>query len=152
MRRSVLLLMVLALPGTAAGADGIVVDPGSPAGKEYAIPLDSARVQGSPETVIRSARPAPAFGVGIEASAPQSPAAVDGSRSGPGASVRRDQPRSRRSTKTSRTRAADARAPAAIVATPSATAAEPLLWSGLGAVVVLLLGLGAGLAIRKSQR
>jgi hypothetical protein len=59
-----LLLLVVAHPA-AAQEDGVFVDPDSPAGKEYAIPIDQARG----ETAGGGNRPAgeePLFGEGIE--------------------------------------------------------------------------------------
>jgi hypothetical protein len=52
------LLAALALPAAAqAQAPGVFVDPESPAGKEYAIPLEEARRHGAPD-----ARPGPGSG------------------------------------------------------------------------------------------
>jgi hypothetical protein len=66
-----LLLLVCALaltaPVAAAQPDQIFVDPGSPSGKEYALPVESARQQaakGAPQR-SSSAPPAPLFGEGV---------------------------------------------------------------------------------------
>ena len=64
-------VLALALPSAARAADaGVFIDPGSPAGKEYALPIDSGRSEGTPAgTGARAADglplPPPPFGVGI---------------------------------------------------------------------------------------
>lgn len=67
-------LGVAALPGSAvAQQSGVSVDPGSPTGKEYALPLESARRQADPsrprdQTTAppgSSSDPSPLFGKGI---------------------------------------------------------------------------------------
>ena len=57
-------------PPVAAQEEGVYVDPGSPTGKEYAIPFDSARRQADPSGGGAGVAPgaAPLFGVGIVAS------------------------------------------------------------------------------------
>lgn len=71
-----LCLCAVLMPSQASGQnDGVVVDPGSPTGKEYAIPLESARRQaeprgptpGGPAGVRQGSRSAPLFGEGIVA-------------------------------------------------------------------------------------
>lgn len=68
-RGLLLLLSVLALAAPAAFAQGdeVIVDPGSPTGKEYALPVDSARKQAAPHAPTRSskAQAAPLFGEGV---------------------------------------------------------------------------------------
>jgi hypothetical protein len=68
-----LLFLLLAAP-PAAGQDeeGVFVDPESPAGKEYAIPLEQARREATPDALGReggagsaSAEQPPLFGMGI---------------------------------------------------------------------------------------
>jgi hypothetical protein len=69
----------LASPAPAAGIDpGINYDPGSPAGKEYAIPLVEGRAEGAGTTNQRRAANIP-FGVGINP-----PGGGAGNRSGEG--------------------------------------------------------------------
>jgi hypothetical protein len=83
------LAALLALPAAAAAQrGGVFVDPESPAGKEYAIPLEEARRQGAgggdPTTEGRGgggARGAPLFGEGIEP-APSAPGSRDSSADG----------------------------------------------------------------------
>lgn len=48
---------------------GVHVDPGSPAGKQYGIPIASARGETAGETGSNANQDPPAFGVGIEPSA-----------------------------------------------------------------------------------
>ena len=71
MLRALAVILVLAAPGTAwAQEDGVTVDPDSPTGKEYAIPLDSARRQAQAGTGSRESgadSEAPLFGQGVEA-------------------------------------------------------------------------------------
>jgi hypothetical protein len=71
----------LGMPGAALAQDpGIHFDPGSPAGKEYAIPLAEGRAEGAGTKNQRAASDVP-FGVGI-----RPPGGGDGSggRGGPG--------------------------------------------------------------------
>ena len=56
-------------PASAAHAPGVHIDPGSPAGREYAIPLGQARSTGAPARATR-ADSAQLFGVGISPSKP----------------------------------------------------------------------------------
>jgi hypothetical protein len=71
MRRPAALTLALALaaPAAASAQDGVVVDPGSPTGKEYAIPLESARRQADSRPDNRKLAPgdrsAEPFGVGV---------------------------------------------------------------------------------------
>jgi hypothetical protein len=72
----------------AAQDDGVFVDPGSPSGKEYQIPLESARRQADPTTragakVAPGERSSPLFGEGIE---PEDDTASAGSGNGGGSS------------------------------------------------------------------
>lgn len=65
-----LLVLLCALAATAPVAaaqdDEVFVDPGSPSGKEYAIPIDRAREQAGKSTKKRSgSQKAPLFGEGI---------------------------------------------------------------------------------------
>lgn len=64
----VALLLLVATPSAAAQEDGVFVDPDSPAGKEYAVPIDQARG----EAAGGGNRPPgeePLFGEGIEPAA-----------------------------------------------------------------------------------
>jgi hypothetical protein len=73
-------LMVLATaPAAGAAERGVHVDPGSPAGKEYAIPIERARREASGGTKIGTGNPTsstavaqvPLFGQGIKPAAPK---------------------------------------------------------------------------------
>ncbi len=56
-------------PAALAAASGVVVDPGSPAGKEYALPLDQARAASGGRPIIgRSHGAGSAAGIGTAAS------------------------------------------------------------------------------------
>jgi hypothetical protein len=54
-----------AAPVSAAASAGVYPDPGSPAGKEYSIPLWTLRGEGSGHQSPQGVPPAPLFGVGI---------------------------------------------------------------------------------------
>jgi hypothetical protein len=93
MTRTVIAFLIgsLALPAVAQGqGSGVVVDPDSPAGTEYAIPLEEARRQGAPVDEQRgggrNADP-PLFGEGIER-APSASAAGGGSAGSAGGDER----------------------------------------------------------------
>jgi hypothetical protein len=63
-------LLGLAGSGTAAAQSGVHIDPGSPSGKEYEIPLETARREataghGELDSVEQGSRTAPLFGEGI---------------------------------------------------------------------------------------
>ncbi len=69
-RRTLITLAVAAvgLPaGSASAQDGVVVDPSSPSGKEYAIPLDAARRDAAPggQNSGGDSQSAPLFGEGV---------------------------------------------------------------------------------------
>jgi hypothetical protein len=62
--------LLSASPAAYAQQGGVVVDPGSPSGKEYGIPLDAARRQADPGSETSPPAPqgkssAPLFGTGI---------------------------------------------------------------------------------------
>src|SRR4051812_26477291 len=94
-------LLLVAIPGAHAQTPGLTVDPSSPGGKEYAIPLDQARGQasGDPSGVAAQAptgspaatTPGPLFGEGVDA--PDS-APADPSGQGAGAKPTQDNARS----------------------------------------------------------
>jgi hypothetical protein len=69
--RLTLLIFALLAPAAWAQDDGVFVDPDSPTGKEYAIPLEEARRQADPSSgggqkVQPGTRDSPLFGEGIE--------------------------------------------------------------------------------------
>ena len=63
----ILCALALAMPAAAGAADEIFVDPGSPSGKEYALPIDSARKQAAGDARGPSSRTkgTPLFGEGV---------------------------------------------------------------------------------------
>ncbi len=69
-RPLIALAAVLVLAGPAQAQNGVTVDPGSPTGKEYAIPLDAARRDAAPggdgrRPLAGRQRDAPLFGEGV---------------------------------------------------------------------------------------
>lgn len=74
MLRSLLALMcalaviasVAIAPAAVAQEDGVTVDPGSPSGKEYALPIDRARAQAAKGGSGSDAQKAPLFGEGVD--------------------------------------------------------------------------------------
>jgi len=60
-------VLALAAPVALAQDDEVFVDPGSPSGKEYALPVDSARQQAAKDGRKRSSKTqaAPLFGEGV---------------------------------------------------------------------------------------
>ena len=71
---AIILMGLVLLPPAAVAQDGVLVDPDSPAGREYAIPLEEARrnaVGGHPTG--RPAADPPLFGAGIEERSESSP-------------------------------------------------------------------------------
>jgi hypothetical protein len=65
--RLLIVIFVLGLPAVAAGQESPKLDPNSPAGVEYQLPLDRAREEAAGETQRDSggAKRAPAFGAGV---------------------------------------------------------------------------------------
>jgi hypothetical protein len=76
-RMTATVVAALCLPSAALAADdGVSVDPNSPSGKEYALPIDRARDRAAAGTDVQpsAARPAghvPLFGVGVTARKPK---------------------------------------------------------------------------------
>jgi len=69
-------------PAAAAQEEGVTVDPNSPSGKEYALPIDRARAQAAQaDKKGSSPRKAPLFGEGVGGSA----ASAGGEKETPGA-------------------------------------------------------------------
>lgn len=140
-----ILALVVVVP---AGAQdpGVVVDPESPAAKEYAIPLEQARrdsASGVADTTPvggTAASAARLFGVGVEAPK-TSPSGEPSDTRGGG----------KGDSQTSET-GAGGRRNAPTVTLPAAAQPSvdpaPSLWMGAIALVVLLLGAGAALALR----
>jgi len=83
--------LALLAPAAVAADDEVFVDPGSPSGKEYALPVDRARQEAAGETKgakgSNGKAATPLFGEGVEAASGQSTTAK---RSGSGAAATRD--------------------------------------------------------------
>jgi hypothetical protein len=152
MRRSVLFATVAAalLAPPIARADQAHVDPGSPSGKEYAVPLDQARrhaATGNTAAAPTGAAPAapPLFGVGIRSS---------GSGAGTRANHRpRRTPPARSPKKPSAGISSAGATPtphrlAAAAAQPSTGLGSTALVGALAAAVLVLGGVG-GVALRR---
>jgi hypothetical protein len=148
MRRGLLLLvcgLAVTAPVASAQGDEVFVDPDSPSGKEYELPVNSARQRGAADAQQRDPAAAPLFGEGVD---------------GDGASTsapQRSRARAAASRATSKAAASDARsarASAELAAERKAQAAAPDGAGGLAAIVgvgagVLLLGGLAGLFLRR---
>jgi hypothetical protein len=123
---------------------GVHVDPGSPAGKQYSIPIPSARGEASGQSAGSGSANPPSFGAGVTPSA-AAPTKGHSSRS------------SALSSRSARTRPRHHGSSAALTAASStqpATAADRVggnSWLPLvgGGALVLLLGCGGGLALRR---
>jgi hypothetical protein len=140
-------LSCIATPARAQ--DGVTVDPNSPSGKEYALPLEDARRQasgtdsspspaGTTPNPSAAATPPPAFGAGIVA---------DHARSSSRRSGAKHRARSR-----ARSQAELERLPAADRAVLSAGGFSTALWSAGGAGLMLLVAGGAALLVRRTRR
>src|SRR4051794_146289 len=140
-------LLALGLPAAAGAKDepGVHVDPGSPAGKEYVIPLEGARREasgaGGGSTDASGgggggdAGPAPLFGAGIKA-------AKKGSGSGKG-----EHKAAKRDGK-SRT-GLESTAQASLSSASAAGSSDSALESGAIGLAVLIAGGGLGLLLRR---
>ena len=67
---TLLALLALAAPVRAQEEDGVFIDPDSPSGKEYQLPLETERRQADPSRepsngIVQGARNSPIFGAGI---------------------------------------------------------------------------------------
>jgi hypothetical protein len=151
---AVLAVLAIAPAARARGVD-IRVDPASPSGTEYELPLERARQdarRSGPPTQARPAEraaPAPAFGEGI-----QTPATSATAPRNQGLGQNRATPRGTAEKRTSSGAAARQTATAQLVAAPpplSKAAGAPgssLLGVGAIAAAVLALGAGIGLLLR----
>jgi hypothetical protein len=159
-RRASNACLVLAAALTLAGAqpataqdDGVFVNPDSPSGVEYDLPLERARRQANPEQPAAPpsqthAQPEPfGAGVGSPATAPTPGAAPSGDA--------QDDPPSRERGSRKRAGRRDAPLPPEIVAAaarpvPPRTDGSVLLYGGAGSLVVALSAL-LGLALRRRR-
>jgi hypothetical protein len=149
-------ILMLVLGGGTASAQGpgVVVDPESPSGKEYAIPLESARREADPRgpessAGARAAGASTLFGVGVGVSGGR----ATGSSAADGRGTKRDagsngaapdSGAARRATTVPKSIAVAAASPGA----PAGGIGTPLVFVASGLVIVLA-GVGAGLLIRR---
>lgn len=154
-RKLIPLALVLAagMTGGAQAQEGVFVDPDSPSGKEYAVPLEAARRQADPKAskaqrVAPGRRDqAPLFGEGIDAG---DPAAGAGRASGGTKASRRKRPRETRASPARKAAPATVRAAVSRPGAPDGGLGTTLMIAGGAAVVLLAGGLG-GLALRRSR-
>jgi hypothetical protein len=164
-----LLLSGVSGPHAAAQGDGVYFDdPASPAGKEYAIPLERARRQGQDSDRENSSRPAPRFGAGVtppgDADGSDPPTGIAGSagsggpgggadgRSGRGGGGADRDARSQRDSQTgSSGRSLEGAANTAARGSGSGGLSPELGLSGL-AIAVVLAGLLLGVVVRRLRR
>ena len=148
-----LILIALVLPsGASAQEDGVFVDPEGPAGKEYAIPLDQARRQGSARGGagrggVEPGAPgsAPLFGEGV------SRAGTRGrSRGGDSGGSGGEDGRDGRSGGRGGEAGGDARFPTAAALDTEGSGASAGVVTGGVALAVVLIGLLLGLALRRT--
>ena len=151
------MLCALAVTATAATAaeDEIFVDPGSPSGKEYALPIDSARQQAAAEArggKTSGTKQTPLFGEGVDdRSASNSGSDAGGGSADDGAAAPAG---AGKANKASTTRSPGTAADGGTPITARAQAASPE--GGLGTIAiigagagVLLLGGAIGLLLRR---
>lgn len=156
------MLVAAALPGGVLGKGlppGVHVDPGSPAGTEYQIPLDSARQLSAGSTGGAASPNPPLFGVGVTSARASSPTTTSapraaGGRAGPSTnagSVARRLARRRAHRRPGR--AASHGSPATVRRPVRADAAQPGSDSWLplvaGGALVLVVGGGGGFGLRR---
>ena len=132
----------------AAQGTGVFVDPDSPSGKEYAIPLEGARRQADPQAPTGkpggpAVAPATLFGEGVVSSRRDGGKAADKRRSS-GSEKRRAQTTEPKSPPVPDVVSIAAARPG----TPEGGIGTPALVLGLGALV-LLVGVLAGVLIRR---
>ena len=147
--------LLIGTPEAGAQGEGVTVDPDSPSGKEYALPLERARGQADPRGVAPGAASragsAALFGEGVVASSGSDGQAA--SRNGDQHSSSKAGTSRARTGADSTTSARD-RAPSVVglaasrPATPDGGVGTPILVLGLGLLVVLIGGV-AGVVIRR---
>jgi opacity protein-like surface antigen len=150
-RLPVTLLVAFAASAAPASAqDGPVVDPDSPTGKEYALPLDSARKQASGKNDSASGgnEATPLFGEGIESAGEDATANSERKRKrSPSRSDGKGAPS---------VAASDPQEAARIIATarpgaPGDGGLSPFVAAG-GGLLLVGIGASAGLALRRRSR
>ena len=146
-------LLVGAGTAVAANPPGVHVDPNSPAGRQYAFPISSARSETAGQTGSQAGSNAPAFGVGI------TPSGSSASSTSPTARARVTRPahrRTRRRTKlaasqTSGGPTSGSGGGSLPVSASTASTAGSGGWVALviGGALVLVLGGAGGFALRR---
>src|SRR4051794_31174635 len=137
--------LAAAAPALAAAAEpGVHVDPDSPSGKEYAIPLDSVRRDaGGRGSAEPGGGGAPLFGAGIS-SAPRS------TRGGSGATHRSGS--GRKPAKQDRSGSGERKAAVAAASAGAGSDGSTALTSAAIGLAVLLAGGALGLVLRRTLR
>lgn len=160
----VVVLVAVGLPGGALGKGlppGVHVDPGSPAGKEYQIPVASARSLSAGQKGSSSGANPPLFGVGVTSARAHSSTtttagaaagggfgttAGSGSRTAAGRSAHRRVHRHRRRSASTGSLPTASRSTRADAAQPGGESWLPLV---AGGALVLVVGGGGGLGLRR---
>jgi len=148
-----LLTLALIAPTAVAQEDGVTVDPDSPAGKEYALPIDQARrdaANGGGNASPGLPRPTPAFGVGVRPDF--GPGRARGPRGGKQASTTSRSATSALAPTIASAQRAQEQAGidrALSKASVGSAASEGSLVLLVGGVVVMVLGVAAGLFLRR---
>jgi len=159
------LTLVLTAPVAVAQENGVTVDPSSPAGKEYTLPIDQARRDAMPGgtagTGSQASRPTPAFGEGVRPeTAPSGPESVPRSGGTTDSTPRSARPAQTAASSSARTSTAEQRKQErggidrALVkaSVGGAGASDGSLALLGGGVAVMVLGVSAGLALRRRAR
>jgi hypothetical protein len=165
-RRTALITLILAVtvaPGAAAQDEGPIVDPDTPAGKEYALPLEQERREAAPGASGQDGDGAgeqPLFGLGIDGSRGARGSEGSGSTGDgtgaqgtprhPGQGDVQERPRSGGAPARAGDLAPNAYRPAAIEAAAS-EGSDALVTAGIAAAV-LAAGLLAGFGLRRLLR
>jgi hypothetical protein len=145
--------MLVGAPSALAQGDGVYVDPNSPTGKQYKLPIESARQQANPKgdgkLVPPGARPAgttaaPLFGAGITPASAHVATKSGQKRHASGNSS----PKS--SSTTSESSTTPLKAAIQNPGAPSGGIGAPLLFAG-GAAVLLLVATLVGLLLRRRR-
>lgn len=143
------LLLLVATPSAAAREDGVFVDPDSPAGKEYAVPIDQARGEAAGGGEAAPGEE-PLFGEGIESPSGGSanPQNSEGAgKSDGGSRAEGGDPRQGDGSR----RSADLGQSSVAIEAAAADGSNGLLSAGIAAAV-LAVGLLGGLGLRRLLR
>lgn len=138
------LLLAGQVSSAIAAQPGVHIDPGSPAGKQYAIPIVSARGEAGGQTGSQSP---PAFGVGITPPSGGQTKAITGGRTLGPATTRKDRRRPKTNTGSTTSNSGSLPAPAAVQT--SAAGGSGWLALTIGGMLVLILGGAGGMLLRR---